>query len=247
MTDSVSFDRIAKQYDDTRGGAARGRAVAALVAPHLVPGAVLEVGTGTGVVAAGLAELDHRAWGVDIAADMLAQARERLGRRVVRGDAARLPFASRAVPNVVCAHVLHLVGDMDAALREAARVLEHGGRLIAVHGETYAESEDVTVAMEPLAPLRVRPDTFEGLARSAGLAGLRVVTQYAVGPNERAFSPEDFARGMEARQYPYLWGVSETVWRELVAPVIAALHALPDPARPRPLRWWSPLSVFTKL
>ncbi|MFD4506936.1 class I SAM-dependent methyltransferase [Streptomyces sp. NPDC058457] len=254
MTDSLptsapakSFDRIAKTYDATRDGDARGRAVAALVIPHLVPGPVLEVGIGTGAVAAALAQAGHPALGVDISAEMLRQARQRLGARVTRGDARALPYARGAVPNVLCAHVLHLVGDMDAAVAEAARVLAPGGRLVAVHGETYADPPaDVTEAMKPLDPLRERPDTVEGLARAAGAAGLRTVTQYALGPNERGFSPEDFAGAMEARQYPYLWDVTEPVWRGLVEPVIAALRALPEPARPRPLQWWSPLSVFAK-
>ncbi|MFK4546980.1 SAM-dependent methyltransferase [Streptomyces tendae] len=254
MTDSStgsapakSFDRIAKTYDATRDGDARGRAVAALVVPHLVPGPVLEIGVGTGAVAAALAGAGHPALGVDISTEMLRQAEQRLGARVVRGDARALPYARGAVPNVLCAHVLHLVGDMDTAVAEAARVLAPGGRLVAVHGETYADPPaDVTGAMAPLAPLRERPDTVEGLARAAKAAGLRTVTQYALGPNERGFSPEDFAGAIEGRQYPYLWDVPESVWHELVDPVVAALRALPAPARPRPLQWWSPLSVFAK-
>ncbi|MEO6089947.1 MAG: methyltransferase domain-containing protein [Umezawaea sp.] len=244
---SVSFNRIAKQYDQTRGGEARGRAVAAILTEHLVPGLVLEVGVGTGVVAAGLREFGYPACGVDIAADMLVQAAERMPGLVSRGDATRLPFATNTVHNVVCAHVLHLVANMDEAIAEAARVLRSGGRLVVLHGDAFADPDhDVTLAMDPLAPLRERQDSFEALATSSETAGLRVVTQHAVGPNERGFSPRDFADGMMKRQYPYLWGVDDQTWARLVRPVIDGLLALPDPDRERPLAWWSPLSVFGK-
>jgi ubiquinone/menaquinone biosynthesis C-methylase UbiE len=47
---SINFDRVADRYDESRGGAARGERFAAGLLPWLVPGRVLEVGVGTGLV-----------------------------------------------------------------------------------------------------------------------------------------------------------------------------------------------------
>ena len=54
MTGSIPFDRVAGTYDQTRGGLDRGRRLAAILA-ELLPerGRLLEVGVGTGAVAAG--------------------------------------------------------------------------------------------------------------------------------------------------------------------------------------------------
>src|ERR1044071_8947843 len=108
---SQSFDRVAANYDRMRGGEDRGRQSAAEVAPYLVPGPVLEVGVGTGIVAGALREMGHPTFGVDIAERMLVQARQRLGPVLARADAMALPFADASVSGVVFVHVLHLVSD----------------------------------------------------------------------------------------------------------------------------------------
>ncbi len=51
---SLNFDRIADQYDENRGGAVRGERIAADLVSWLAAGGVLEVGVGTGIVAAAL-------------------------------------------------------------------------------------------------------------------------------------------------------------------------------------------------
>src|SRR4051812_8532236 len=109
---SVSFDRIADRYDETRGGEVRGRGHADALAPWVLPdGPLLEVGVGTGVVAAALHGRGISVAGVDLSLAMLRRARDRLGARVVAGDALRLPVRTGAVATVCFVHVLHLVGD----------------------------------------------------------------------------------------------------------------------------------------
>ncbi|GGP51733.1 class I SAM-dependent methyltransferase [Saccharothrix coeruleofusca] len=246
MAQSSSFDRIAKQYDNSRGGLERGQTAAAIIARHLVPGAVLEVGIGTGAVAAGLREFGHPVVGVDISAEMLREAGDRFPGAVARADAVALPVADGCLPNVVCAHVLHVVSDMGAAISEAARVLRPGGRLVALHGNTVSDPDPVSEAMAALEPLRARPDSPEGVAAAAAAAGLRVVAQSWAGPYETAFSPEDFAKALTGKQYPYLWRVDDATWVRVVEPVIAALRALPDPQRARQQSWRVPLTVLVK-
>src|SRR5262245_19859134 len=120
---SVSFDRIAERYDETRGGDKRGREIAEEVLPWLVDGPTLEVGVGTGLVAAALAKRGRHVLGVDLSPAMLARAYTRMGPRVALGDAQALPVATGSLANVYYVWVLHLVGDPAATLAEAARVL----------------------------------------------------------------------------------------------------------------------------
>ena len=92
---------------------------------------VLDVGCGTGALAAALTERAHaRVWGVEPSEAMLAVARTRVPRGVgLRpGRAERLPFRDAWFDAVVLSLVVHLL-DRPAALAEAARVLAPGGRV----------------------------------------------------------------------------------------------------------------------
>ena len=75
MPEKVNFDQLAGSYDSMRGGAERGNRSALALTPHLVPGAVLEVGIGTGAVAEGIRDSGHDVYGVDVEADRVAAAR----------------------------------------------------------------------------------------------------------------------------------------------------------------------------
>ena len=102
--------------------------------------ALLDAGTGTGRMLELAAPRVHRAIGIDSSPEMLAIARDRLARpefshcRVRLGDVYRLPFSTGDTDDgfdVVLFHqVLHYLGDPGAAVREAARVLRPGGRLL---------------------------------------------------------------------------------------------------------------------
>jgi ubiquinone/menaquinone biosynthesis C-methylase UbiE len=92
---------------------------------------VLEVGCGTGRLAALLAERHAaRVWGVDVSAEMLAVARERVPRGVglKRAPAEDLPFRDGTFERAVMSLVVHLL-DRPRAFAELVRVLEPDGRL----------------------------------------------------------------------------------------------------------------------
>lgn len=94
--------------------------------------ATLEIGCGEGRVARDLAARGHRVTGVDASPTLLAAAREADGHgRYLVADAADLPFADASFDLAVAYNSLMDVGDMPGAVREAARVLEPGGRLCA--------------------------------------------------------------------------------------------------------------------
>jgi ubiquinone/menaquinone biosynthesis C-methylase UbiE len=108
------------------------------------PGAVLELGCGTGRISLPLARAGVRLVGVDRSAAMLAHLRARLTRtraarprnpvaalRLVRGDIRHLPFETRAFSTVIAPYGIlqSLLADRDlkATLDAVARVLERGG------------------------------------------------------------------------------------------------------------------------
>lgn len=100
---------------------------------------VLDVGCGTGAVAAALTErAAAKVWGVEQSAEMLAVARARVPRGVglKQGRAEELPFRDAWFDRVVYSLVIHLV-DRPRALAEASRVLVPGGRVVVA---TFAHS-----------------------------------------------------------------------------------------------------------
>ncbi|MGH3749055.1 MAG: class I SAM-dependent methyltransferase, partial [Micromonosporaceae bacterium] len=221
-------------YDATRGGAARGRRLAGDIRDLLLPGRTLEVGVGTGVVALGLRELGCQVAGVDIAPKMLARAYARLGGVVACGDASALPIASSSVDNVVFVHVLHLVNDLRLAVSEAARVLRPGGRMAAVHAAPEIVPDELSTVAAPALPLRHRrPDTVDAVRSAGAGVNLRHITTRFSSPAIIDETPSGLAGKYQDRVFAWLWSVDGATWQRVVAPMIAALRALPDPHRPR--------------
>jgi ubiquinone/menaquinone biosynthesis C-methylase UbiE len=101
---------------------------------ELVPRAgrrTLDVGCGEGRVSRDLRQLGHAVIGVDSSETMVAAARNAdPGGEYVVADAAALPFPDGHADLVVAFMSLMDVDDMADAVREAARVLEPGGRLV---------------------------------------------------------------------------------------------------------------------
>ncbi len=104
---------------------------------------VLEVATGTGLIALGLGP-EQRVDAVDISPGMITQAREKgqaLGADFIRflvSSAYNLPWPDGRYDAVICANALHVMEHPGQALDEIKRVLKNGGRLVAptfCHGE----------------------------------------------------------------------------------------------------------------
>jgi len=99
-----------------------------------LPGrSLVEIGCGSGAFLARLADRfpGHDVHGVEFRPDLLDRARER-GCRVVRGDAYALPLPDDSCGTVVLRFVLQHLADPRAAVREAVRVLQPGGRLMVI-------------------------------------------------------------------------------------------------------------------
>jgi ubiquinone/menaquinone biosynthesis C-methylase UbiE len=93
--------------------------------------AVLDVGTGPGVLLAELARLrpDLRLTGIDLSPDMVAAARKNVADRatVQVADVADLPFDDHSFDLVVSSLSLHHWDHPEAGAQELARVLREGG------------------------------------------------------------------------------------------------------------------------
>src|SRR5689334_23232291 len=92
-------------------------------------GHVLDVATGTGLVAARLLRRGFRVTGVDQSPGMLAAANRRLDGRVelVEASAESLPFPDRSLDHLTFTYLLRYVDDPGATLAELARVVRPGG------------------------------------------------------------------------------------------------------------------------
>ena len=112
---------------------------------------ILEIGPGTGLQSLHVApqlgpngQLDI----VDIQQEMLDHVMREAGRRGVTnvtptlGDAQALPFEDNSIDGAVLVTVLGEIPDQEQALREIARVLRPGGRLVV--GELFGDPHMVT-------------------------------------------------------------------------------------------------------
>jgi demethylmenaquinone methyltransferase/2-methoxy-6-polyprenyl-1,4-benzoquinol methylase len=99
---------------------------------------VLDVATGTGMVAAALVRrYDCSVVGLDQSPEMLAGARAKLEAdrqlaehvTLVRGEAESLPFGDGDFDHLTFTYLLRYVDDPAATLRELARVVKPGGRI----------------------------------------------------------------------------------------------------------------------
>lgn len=169
------FERVAGEWDSMRLAWYDERVIEEL-AQRIGAGpsqTVLDVGTGTGFVAAGLAPRVGRVVGVDSAAAMLEAARSNLGElgidntELCDADLDRLPLPADSVDAAVANMVLHHAEDPASMLREMARVTKPGGWVAVTdmveHDHEWMRTEHADVW------LGFRPDQVADFFSAAGL------------------------------------------------------------------------------
>ena len=133
------FQGLPKRYDRLSSALSFGQdprwraALVDTVAPK-AGDRVLDVATGTGMVAAELRRrADCSVVGIDQSPEMLAAARARFADdprvELIEGQAEELPFADESFDALTFTYLLRYVEDPPATVRELARVVRPGGRV----------------------------------------------------------------------------------------------------------------------
>lgn len=132
------FQHVAKQWDTLRANYFDESVILKALehAPLDKTQVAVDVGTGTGFVAAGLAPFAQRVIGVDFSEAMLDVARENLAKLGLtnvefrQGDIEHLPLEDESADAVFANMALHHIPDPLIVLREMARVVKGGGRIV---------------------------------------------------------------------------------------------------------------------
>jgi demethylmenaquinone methyltransferase / 2-methoxy-6-polyprenyl-1,4-benzoquinol methylase len=207
------FDRIAPVYDAmnrvmTAGLDGRWRRLTAEAVVE-ADESVLDACCGTGDLALAAERAGGRVTGVDFSEPMLDRARRKSAAvSWVRGDLLDLPFPAESFDVVTIGFGLRNIPDMEAGLRELARVLRPGGRLGCL------EITRPRGALRPFFRL-----WFDGLVPLAGkLLPGGAAYSYLPASVRRFPGPEDLADAMGSA------GFGDVRWR-LLGGGIVALHA----------------------
>jgi ubiquinone/menaquinone biosynthesis C-methylase UbiE len=128
------------------------------------PGAdVLDVGCGTGSLAALLSEHGHQVTGVDLSPGMIAKAERKLAGyqvQILLGDAADPPVGNRRFDVVLARHLVWALPNPLTALRRWIGLLRPGGHVVLIEGRWGTDDPDswsagvsataLTAAISPL-------------------------------------------------------------------------------------------------
>lgn len=157
------------------------------------PGPLVDLGCGAGLVTLPLVESGRRVVGVDFNAEACRRA-GRNGLAAVRGDAFRMPLADGAANVVLNVGFAQQYGAeaLERLLREAARVLRPGGRLVIVWTNRAALLRRTAVwcfrlldALRSWASLPLFSHAPAEMRAAAGRAALETGRMFAVSPLAR--------------------------------------------------------------
>jgi demethylmenaquinone methyltransferase/2-methoxy-6-polyprenyl-1,4-benzoquinol methylase len=209
------FDGVARRYDRTNtilsGGLDRGWRTATGEALGLRPGdTVLDLAAGTAISTVQLGSSGATAVACDFSLGMLKAGKDR-SRAVpmVAGDALALPFAAGAFDAVTISFGLRNVADVDAALRELARVTRPGGRLVICEFSRPTWAPWRTVYTEYL--MRALPVVARAVSSNPD-AYVYLAESIRAWPDQAALAARVQAAG---------WGA--VAWRDLTGGIVA-LH-----------------------
>ena len=253
------FDRIAPSYDSWAGG--QHERVAARLVEWATPQKgehVLDVGTGTGLVAHLVAARvsPGSVIGIDLSDHMLAIARSKksadrrsLSSKSVQflGMAAeRLVFKPETFDLVTMGEALAYLSDPTDALAEARRVLRPGGRLAVSCQRRSLSTRAQDLFFQGLAPLARRhhlslprysserarfgePDTLPQLLHSAGFDVTKMTEMVTGGRARDAHEWTDLMAGAGPLPYTLIRALGPRYRTELETEVEMAMESLGDP------------------
>lgn len=220
--EEAACDRIwgarAKAYARDVGATLASRLKLDLVRKYMTPESrVCDVGCGNGLFLRVLAPHCAQVTGVDLNAEMLAEARAMIAREgignaeLTQGSAAALPFPDASFDLVFCFSTLLLVPDVDAALRHMARILRAGGYLILdIAGRNNLSRIYWNRWYRREGHFGVHAFAYPAVRRKLESLGCKIVERHALGFCD---------------QWKYVPGVHRFAWLDRI------FHPTPDPAR----------------
>jgi len=175
LTTNTRYDPIADSYDASRSWPTAVLAGFTTGLAYLLPsdGSILEIGIGTGRIAAPLREKSLPIIGLDNSSSVLEKCAGKLARhgdaevRLVQGDATRLPFPDATFTGIYTVHVFHLVQNWRQALAEVQRVLQPGG--VYINGTSNEVATDITNHMEVGWEMILKRNNLENNNSNAGV------------------------------------------------------------------------------
>jgi len=229
MPSSLSFDRAADYYDQTRDlpEPVATQGISALFELAGGPAArILDVGAGTGRIGVPLLQRSANWFGCDLSTRMMARLRSKApAARLAQADASRLPYPAASFDALLTVHVMHLVGPWREALREYRRVLRPGGVYLNAHTERDGEIPRFRInqyfreRVKALGHADTRPgvrddaDLYDELvAMGAELRHIDAVS-YAV----PADTPRDALAGLAARTNSHTWDIPDDLFAAVYA------------------------------
>ena len=254
MGERVDFSANAPRYDRRHGAVLADIEVAALTAACGLDSSsrVLDVGAGTGRVAAALASRGCKVIALEPSAAMLAKLREKpFGNAVacVSGEAGHLPFSSGRFDAVVVARLLYLTADWQQILQQAREALRPGGHLL--HEWSNGDPDESWVQIrERLRSLlrnagfgstfhpgvRTEAEVDEHLAR----IGLECQSRITFGPGPD-LTLSEFLDRIQSGEFSYLWNVPDAIQTECMRQLrdwASATFDLDTPIQiPREMYW----------
>lgn len=147
------FNQNARRWNELRSRyIAEAEVEQALAARIATDGAdaLLDIGTGTGRMLEVLGPLVESGLGIDLSHEMLVVARAALARaglsncRVRQANMYQLPLGNGSFDAAVLHQVLHYAAQPDRALKEGARVLRPGGKLVVVDFQRHGQHDLLT-------------------------------------------------------------------------------------------------------
>lgn len=230
-----SFDQKAHawlQYSQSVGGQLRHAVILHHLRAHVprTSANILDVGGGTGELAADLAEAGHSVTLLDFSAAMLEQARRRcagLNVALVCADASQIPmfFAAASFDLVLCHSVLEFLDEPLVFLEQLSRVVRMRGLLSLVVGNRYHFPLRAALRERDFRQAQLGLDTEIARTDLFGLAG-------------RTFYPEDMRRMIQScdmrligeygiRVFADLLGDVSELTQDLLALELAASPRMP--------------------